>query len=94
MANLKLKYDKSSITDDTLFEYAEKIKEIHNNLNEKANNEGEFLGWLELPTNYDKSMGLDILNKPKLYLSIDEYDEEAKEFEEIQGIFNPNTLKK
>ena len=39
-------------------------------------------------------MGLDILNKPKLYLSIDEYDEEAKEFEEIQGIFNPNTLKK
>ena len=54
MANLKLKYDNSSITDDTLFEYSERVKDIHNELNEKANDEGEFLGWLELPTNYDK----------------------------------------
>ena len=29
-------------------------EKIHKELHSKANDEKEFLGWLELPTNYDK----------------------------------------
>ena len=32
----------------------EEIAKIHEELHAKANDEKEFLGWMELPTNYDK----------------------------------------
>ena len=54
MTNLKLRYENSSIKDETLLEYDEKIKEIHEELAKKANLENEFVGWLDLPVNYDK----------------------------------------
>ena len=34
--------------------YSKKVAQIHNSLNEIANDEKEYVGWLELPTNYDK----------------------------------------
>ena len=34
--------------------YAEEVEKIHDELHKKANDPKEFLGWMELPTNYDK----------------------------------------
>ena len=35
-------------------EYKEQVENIHKELHQKANDEKDFVGWLELPTNYDK----------------------------------------
>ena len=49
-----MKYENSSINDEVLLNYEEEVKQIHNELNSKANLENEFVGWLDLPINYDK----------------------------------------
>ena len=54
MANVKLDYKNSGITDKEIMKYKEKVIKIHNEFNENANDENAFLGWLHLPTNYDK----------------------------------------
>lgn len=54
MSNIKLDFSNTNIKIEDIMEYENKVKEIHNNLHEKANDESEFLGWLELPTNYNK----------------------------------------
>ena len=51
---LKFHFENSSITEKTINSYSQKVAEIHNSLNKVANDEKEFVGWLELPTNYDK----------------------------------------
>ena len=51
---VKFKYDNSSITDKMIQEYTEEVSRIHSELHEKANDEKEFLGWIDLPVNYDK----------------------------------------
>jgi glucose-6-phosphate isomerase len=51
---LKFNYENSSITDKMINAYSKKVAEIHDGLNKIANDEKEFVGWLELPTNYDK----------------------------------------
>ena len=35
--------------------YKDKVEKIHKDLHSKANDEKEFVGWIELPTNYDKT---------------------------------------
>ena len=35
-------------------EYKDKVEKIHNDLHKGANDPNDFVGWLELPTNYDK----------------------------------------
>ena len=35
-------------------QYKDKVEEIHNELHHRANDSKDFVGWLELPTNYDK----------------------------------------
>ena len=35
-------------------EYAETVENIHKDLHRRANDENDFVGWLDLPTNYDK----------------------------------------
>ena len=50
--NVDLKY--ANIKDKEIMKYSDKVEVAHNELNESANKEGEFVGWLELPTNYDK----------------------------------------
>ena len=51
---VKFNFENSSIKENVVMTYAEKVAEIHEKMNKKANDEKEFLGWLELPTNYDK----------------------------------------
>ena len=34
--------------------YAEEVKGIHEDLLKRAGNKKDFVGWLELPNNYDK----------------------------------------
>ena len=51
---LKFNYENSSITDKMINIYNEEVAEIHEKLNKVANDEKEYVGWLELPTNYDQ----------------------------------------
>ena len=51
---LKLNLENTGIKEEEILKYAEQVKNIHNNIHSKSNDENEFLGWIELPTNYDK----------------------------------------
>ncbi len=51
---IKFNFENSSIEEKVINKYAEQVSKIHEKLHEKANDEKEFLGWIELPTNYDK----------------------------------------
>lgn len=54
MPNIKLNLENSSVTQKEMLEYKQKVENIHNELHDKADLENEFLGWINLPTNYDK----------------------------------------
>ena len=54
MANIKLDLSYSGITEGEIYGYENKVQEIYSNLNEKAKDKKEFVGWLKLPSNYDK----------------------------------------
>jgi len=51
---IKLNYENSSIIEKVILNYSEEVEKLHEEMNKKCNDESEFLGWLELPTNYDK----------------------------------------
>ncbi len=54
MTNLKLNTEFTGIDKKEMMNYAKEVLKYHNEMNEKANDENEFLGWLNLPDNYDK----------------------------------------
>lgn len=54
MAEIKLKLENSEITQKSILSYKEQVEKIHKDLHKRANDEGDFVGWLELPTSYDK----------------------------------------
>ena len=54
MNGIKLDLKKSGISQKTIMEYKEEVENIHKDLHRRANDEKDFVGWLELPTNYDK----------------------------------------
>ncbi len=54
MSYIKLDDTNTSIPMEDILEYRDEVKKIHEELHEKANDEKEFLGWLHLPTSYDK----------------------------------------
>lgn len=54
MSYIKLDFTHTNIPIEDMMEYKEEVKKIHKELHQKANDEKEFLGWLQLPTNYDK----------------------------------------
>lgn len=54
MSNIKLELKYTQIDNKEIMKQAEKVKEIHKELQESKNKEDEFLGWLSLPSNYDK----------------------------------------
>ncbi len=54
MAEIKLNLENSNISKEDMTEYREKVENIHKELHKRANDEKDFVGWLELPTNYDK----------------------------------------
>lgn len=54
MANIKLDLSYSGITEGEIYGYENKVQGIYSTLNEKAKDKKEFVGWLKLPSNYDK----------------------------------------
>jgi len=51
---IKVNFDKAGLEKKEIMKYKQKVENIHKNLHERARDEEDFLGWLELPTNYDK----------------------------------------
>ena len=54
MKNVKLDLSYSNIKQEDIMKYSNHVENIHNELHEKSKDENEFLGWLDLPTDYDK----------------------------------------
>ena len=54
MAAIKLNLKNTGIPQKSIMEYKEQVENIHKELHKKANDEKDFVGWLELPTKYDK----------------------------------------
>ena len=53
MVNIKLDLKHTKVLEKNIMEYADTVKNKHDEMHEKASNKKEFLGWLDLPTNYD-----------------------------------------
>ena len=51
---IKFNYENSSIKENVILKYIDNVAKIHEDLNSRASNEKDFVGWLELPTKYDK----------------------------------------
>lgn len=54
MLNLKLNLKYTGVDQKAVMKYKEKVEQIHQELHKRTNDEKDFVGWLELPTNYDK----------------------------------------
>lgn len=54
MSNIKLNLENAGIKKEEIMKYREKVAEIHKELYAKSDDEKEFVGWLKLPTDYDK----------------------------------------
>lgn len=54
MENIKVNLKNARLLEKSIMEYTDKVAEIHNELHTKAKDKNEFLGWLNLPTKYDK----------------------------------------
>ncbi len=54
MPNVNIDLSYSGIEEKEILSYEKQVKEIYNNLNEKAKDENEFVGWLKLPSSFDK----------------------------------------
>ena len=54
MSNVKLELKYTKIDTKEIMKYKEKVQEIHQELQENKNKEEEFLGWIDLPTKYNK----------------------------------------
>ena len=54
MADIKLNLKNTSISKKNILEYSEIVENIHKDLHKRANKKDDFVGWLELPTNYNK----------------------------------------
>ena len=54
MNSIKVEFKNARILEKNLLKYTKQVEEIHKRLRMKANDEKEFCGWINLPTNYDK----------------------------------------
>ena len=54
MVNVKLNLEHTGIQKKNIMEYKETVENIHKDLHDRANNQNDFVGWIELPTSYDK----------------------------------------
>ncbi len=55
MQNIKADFSKTGILLEQILEHSDVVKEIHEELISKANDDNEFLGWLDLPSKYKES---------------------------------------
>ena len=54
MSNIKVDFSYSGVPANEILKYSEKVSKIHEEFWCKKDDEKEFLGWLDLPVNYDK----------------------------------------
>lgn len=54
MSEISLNIKNTGISQKSIMEYKAQVENIHKDLHRRANDENDFVGWLELPTNYDK----------------------------------------
>lgn len=54
MVGLKLDLKNVGMSKNAILKYSKKVSEIHKELHDKKDDQKEFLGWLELPTKYNK----------------------------------------
>lgn len=54
MGNIKVDFKNARLLEKDIMKYAKQVSDIHKNLHEKALDENEFCGWIDLPSNYDK----------------------------------------
>lgn len=54
MINVKLDLDYSDVEEKEIMKYKNEVSTIHKELHNNPNDEKDFRGWIELPTNYDK----------------------------------------
>lgn len=54
MSDLKIELKNTNVEDKEIMTYKDQVAKIHKELYLNADNEKEFLGWLKLPTEYDK----------------------------------------
>ncbi len=55
MTNIKVNTKQTKILEKKVMEYAAEVESIHKNLHAIADKKDEFVGWLHLPTEYDKA---------------------------------------
>jgi len=51
---IKVNFEKTGLDKKEIMKYKQEVENIHKNLHSRAGDEEDFVGWLELPTNYDK----------------------------------------
>ena len=54
MSDISLNIKNTGVTQKSIMEYKAQVENIHKDLHRRANDEDDFVGWLELPTNYNK----------------------------------------
>ena len=52
--SIKLELKNSGLTPKDILNYKSKVESIHKELKNRSKDIKDFVGWLELPTNYDK----------------------------------------
>ena len=51
---MKINFNNTLINNDVINKYDDMVKGIHNKLHDNCNSQVDFMGWLDLPINYDK----------------------------------------
>mgnify|MGYP004509173155 FL=1 len=51
---MKINFNNTLINNDDINKYENMVKDIHNKLHDNCNSQDDFMGWLDLPINYDK----------------------------------------
>ena len=54
MSDISLNIKNTGVTQKSIMEYKAQVENIHKDLHRRASNENDFVGWLDLPTDYDK----------------------------------------
>ncbi len=54
MGNVKVSFKNTNVFEKNVMAYADEVAKIHTELHKNSKSKKEFLGWLNLPTNYDK----------------------------------------
>lgn len=51
---MKINFNNALINNDDINKFEDMVKDIHNKLHDNCNSQDDFMGWLDLPINYDK----------------------------------------